>query len=159
VGPARTTVSAIAARAGVERHTVYAHFADERQLFEACTSHWDAANPFPDPRAWTAIADPDARLRAGLLALYGWYEEVEPDMAVFRRDAQVHELNAEVVAGYDRQLAELADALARGRPRRKTVRSSIGHAVEFETWRSLVRRQGLTRAQAVDAMLRLAADA
>jgi AcrR family transcriptional regulator len=156
VGPARTTISAIAARAGVERHTVYAHFADERRLFEACSSHWEARHPFPDPARW-ASDDPGARLRAALDDVYAWYEEVEPDVAVFRRDAQVHELNAEVIAGYDRELAGLADELARGWPRRKSVRAAIGHALEFETWRSLARRGGLTRKQAVDAMLRLVA--
>jgi len=155
VGPARTTVSAIAQRAGVERHTVYAHFADERKLFEACTSHWEAAHPFPDPTGWRAVDDPLSRLRVALRGVYGWYETVEPHMAIFRRDAQVHGLNAEVVAGYDRQLAGLADELARVWPRRKPVRAAIGHAFEFETWRSLVRRQGLSRTQAVDAMLRL----
>ena len=117
VGPARTTVSAIAKRAGVERHTVYAHFPDERRLFEACTSHWEARHPFPDPARWTA-ADPDDRLRTALDEVYGWYEEVESDLAVFRRDAEVHELDAEVIAGYDRGLAAVADGLARGRPRR-----------------------------------------
>ena len=159
IGPARTTISAIAERAGVERHTVYAHFADERQLFEACSSHWAARHPFPDPAPWLTAAEPDARLRAALQDVYGYYEEVEPHLAIFRRDAQVHELNAEVVAGYDRDLAGLADELARGRPRRKSVRAAIGHALDFETWRSLVRRQGLSRKQAVDAMLRLVASA
>ena len=56
-----------------------------------------------------------------------------------------------------RRRVELADVLARGWPRRKTVRAAIGHALEFETWRSLVRRQGLSRKQAVDATLRLVA--
>ena len=157
VGPARTTISAIAQRAGVERHTVYAHFADERRLFDACTSHWAARHPFPDPARWTAAEDPGGRVRAALDDVYRWYEEVEPDLAVFRRDAQVHELNAEVVAGYDRELAGLADELARGWPRRRSVRAAIGHALAFETWRSLVRREGLTRRQAVDAMLQLVA--
>jgi AcrR family transcriptional regulator len=156
VGPARTTISAIAARAGVERHTVYAHFADERQLFDACTSHWEARHPFPDAARWRAD-DPDGRLREALDDVYRWYEDVEGDLAVFRRDVQVHELNAEVIARYDRDLAGLADELTRGRPRRKAVRAAIGHALAFETWRSLVRREGLTRSQAVDAMLRLVA--
>ena len=157
VGPARTTISAIAQRAGVERHTVYAHFADERRLFDACTSHWAALHPFPDPARWTAAENPEARLRAALDDVYAWYEEVEADLAVFRRDAQVHELNAEVIKGYDRELAGLADELARGRPRRKSIRAAIGHAFAFDTWRSLVRREGLSRKQAVDAMLRLVA--
>ena len=159
VGPARTTVSAVAERAGVQRHTVYAHFADERKIFEACTAHWSDRHPFPDLASSAAIDDPDARLRAALQALYAWYEEVEADVAIFRRDAQVHELNAEVIAEWDRMLVAFADELARGRPRRKTVRAAIGHALEFETWRSLARRQTLTRKQAVDAMLQLVATA
>jgi hypothetical protein len=35
----------------------------------------------------------------------------------------------------------------------RAVRAAIGHALEFETWRSLVRRHGLTRRQAADSML------
>jgi hypothetical protein len=54
----------------------------------------------------------------------------------------------------DRRTA-VADEVAKAWPRRKSVRAAIGHAVEFETWRSLVRRQGLSRAQAVDAMASL----
>jgi AcrR family transcriptional regulator len=37
VGPAFTTISMIAERAGVQRHTVYAHFPDERSLYLACS--------------------------------------------------------------------------------------------------------------------------
>ena len=70
VGPARTTVSAIAERAGVQRATVYRHFPDEEALFAACSSHWAALNPPPDPAAWAEIADPDERLRRALSELY-----------------------------------------------------------------------------------------
>ena len=49
------------------------------------------------------------------------------------------------------------DALAVGWSRRKAVKAAIGHALELETWHSLVRRHGLTREQAVDAMLRFVA--
>jgi AcrR family transcriptional regulator len=159
VGPARTTFAAIAQRAGVQRHTVYAHFADERRLFEACTAHWEARHPFPDAASWTAIDDPQTRLQTALGDVYGWYESVETELAIFRRDAQVHELNAEVIARYDGYFAALADGLARGWPRRKTVRAAVGHALEFETWRSLASRQALSRRQAVDSMVRLVATA
>jgi AcrR family transcriptional regulator len=155
VGPARTTISAIAERAGVQRHTVYAHFLDERQLFTACVAHWSDLHPMPDPSRWSSIPERDRRLRAALDDLYAWYEEVELDLAIFRRDAQVHALTAERVAARSQTLAEPARALARGWPRRKAVRAAIGHALEFETWRSLVRRQGLTQAQAIDTMVRL----
>ena len=38
LGPARTTVSAIAEEAGVQRATVYRHFPDEPSLFQACSA-------------------------------------------------------------------------------------------------------------------------
>src|SRR5215207_10767012 len=40
VGPARTTVSAIAEKAGVQRHTYYAHFPELKDLYQACTAHY-----------------------------------------------------------------------------------------------------------------------
>src|SRR3954453_7886203 len=73
VGPARTTISAVAQRAGVQRATVYRHFADERALFAACSAHWNAQHVPPDPGRWAAIADPDERLRVALPELYGWF--------------------------------------------------------------------------------------
>src|SRR3954454_24302077 len=62
VGPARTSMSAVAERAGVRRSTLYRHFPDEDALFAACSSHWVAENPRPDLEAWAAIEDPDDRL-------------------------------------------------------------------------------------------------
>src|SRR5215213_2393748 len=61
IGPSRTTLSAVAKRAGVERRTLYRHFATEADLFAACSSHWFAANPFPDLADWRAIRDPQRR--------------------------------------------------------------------------------------------------
>src|ERR671914_3025215 len=78
VGPARTTISAIADRAGVRRATVYRHFPDERALFLGCSGTWRERNPVPDPATWAAIPDPAERLTAALDAIYGWYERVEP---------------------------------------------------------------------------------
>src|SRR5688500_10745162 len=73
IGPARTTISAIAERAGVQRLTVYRHFPDERALLGACTSHWRERHPPPDPGPWTAIEDPRERAERALGELYGWY--------------------------------------------------------------------------------------
>src|SRR3954465_3419805 len=39
VGPSRTSISAVAERAGVRRSTVYRHFPDETALFTACSTH------------------------------------------------------------------------------------------------------------------------
>jgi AcrR family transcriptional regulator len=157
VGPARTTISAIAERAGVERHTVYAHFPDERTLFRACSGHWRAEHPKPDFASLAAIEDPERRLRRALTEMYRWYESVEPHLALFVRDAPLVAAGAETLAETTTEIAALADSLARDWPRRKAVRAAVGHALEFETWRSLARRQGFSRRQAVDAMLGLVA--
>jgi AcrR family transcriptional regulator len=159
VGPARTTVSAIAQRAGVERHTVYAHFPDDGTLFRDCSAHWRERHPRPDVRHWLELDVPEQRLRGVLSDVYAWFEDVESDLDVLLRDAPVVPEHAEAMAETASVTSELADDLARGWPRRKTVRAVIGHSLEFETWRSLVRRQGLSRKQAVDAMLQLAAGA
>ena len=159
VGPAHTTISAIAERAGVERHTVYAHFPDDQALFRACSTHWRERHPRPDLGRWLALDDPERRLRGVLSALYGWYETVEPDLAVLVRDAPLVPAQAVVMAETADAMSRLADDLARGWPRRRAVRAAVGHALEFETWRSLVRRQGLSRKHAVQAMTRLAASA
>lgn len=145
IGPATTSLAAVAERAGVQRHTLYRHFRDREALFAACSAHWRELHPFPD----SARTD---GLEGALDALYGWYEEVEPDLVLFRRDMEADEAVAEVMAEDDRQLAELRDALAAGGGKRR--RAAIGHALRFETWRSLVRGEGLSRAEAVRAMLR-----
>jgi AcrR family transcriptional regulator len=157
VGPAATTISAIAASAGVQRHTVYAHFPDEATLFGACSAHWAAANPFPDTSGWFAEADAERRLRAALSAVYQWYERVETPLALFARDAEAVPANVRDVR-LDR-MGLLADALSVGWSRRRVVRAALGHALAFETWRSLVRREGLTRRQAVDSMVKFVANA
>src|SRR6187455_130780 len=66
VGPARTTLSAVAERAGVERWTLYRHFPTEADLFAACSTHYFAANPWPDLDEWRAIRDPAERLQLAL---------------------------------------------------------------------------------------------
>jgi AcrR family transcriptional regulator len=157
VGPGKTTISAISQRAGVERHTVYAHFPDERLLFRACSAHWQAGHPVPDFALLALVEDPVQRLHRSVDEMYAWYESVESDLVLFLRDASLVPAQAELLAEFAVQLAEFADAIARGWPRRKTVRAAIGHAIDFETWRSLVGRQGLSRRQAVDAMLKLVA--
>src|SRR5438477_8671872 len=85
-GPARTSISAVAERAGVRRSTVYRHFPDEAALFAACSGHWLASNPPPDLGAWAAIKDPEQRLRAALAEIYRYYRTTEPMMANLHRD-------------------------------------------------------------------------
>jgi AcrR family transcriptional regulator len=158
VGPARTTVSAIAERAGVQRATVYRHFPDERALIAACSAHWSDENPLPDIAGWAAIEDPDARLRSALAELYAWYDRTEYMMEKVIRDAAVVEPLQQELAVAAGWYGAAADVLAGGRSGDPaTARAAIGHALAFDTWRSLVRRQGLPPADAVDLMARLAA--
>src|SRR5690349_8888580 len=91
IGPAHTSMSAVAERAGVRRSTLYRHFPDEAALFEACSAHWSAANPPPDLSAWEEIEDPDERLRTGVTELYGFFRRTEPMMANLIRDELTNE--------------------------------------------------------------------
>lgn len=163
VGPARTTIKAVAERAGVQRATVYRHFPDERALFAACSAHWSSLNPPPDPARWSEIADPDERLRTALAELYAWYGWAEPMLTNTTRDAAlvpaVRELQEQSRAAYETMAATLLRGRsARGRPRRR-VRAAIAHALGFGTWRSLVFEAGLANHEAVELMVATAAAA
>ena len=157
VGPARTTVSAIAERAGVQRATVYRHFPDERALIGACSAHWNAANPRPDIAGWAAVEDPDGRLRSALTELYAWYDRTEYMVERVTRDAAVVEPLREAMARAAGWYEAATGVLAEGRPGDAArARAAIAHALAFDTWRSLVRRQGLAPEEAVELMQRLA---
>ena len=156
LGPARTTISDIAARAGVERATVYRHFPDERALLAACTGHYAALNPPPDPAPWAEIANPETRLRTGLAEVYGYHRRTERMSDRAARDLPDAPVLCDVLAPEFAYWAGVRGALAAGWPapeeRRVLVVAAVGHAVAFPTWRSLVREQGLDEAQAVAAM-------
>jgi AcrR family transcriptional regulator len=155
VGPARTTISAIAERAGVRRATVYRHFPDERALFLGCSGAWRERNPLPDPAAWAGIADPAARVEAALDALYGWYEQTEPMLSAVLRDADSMPIVTELQAGRLAYLGRIEDGLASGWGARgkaaKRLRAAIGLALDFFTWRTLDER-GLGRGEATAVM-------
>jgi AcrR family transcriptional regulator len=157
LGPSRVTVKAIAERAGVTRPTVYAHFPDDRSLFQACSGHVRETTPPPDPAAWRSISDPSERLGTALRDLYGYYERLEPLLENVQRDASVMPVVAEMNAYRVRYLEEIRDLLLEAWPRRGGARArqrrAIGHALEFRTWQSLVRRQGCRTTEAVQLML------
>lgn len=152
LGPARTTISAIADRAGVRRATVYRHFPDERTLLLGCSGAWLERNPLPDPAAWLRIADPSERLEAALDAIYAWYEQTEPMLTAVLRDVDAMPILAELQSGRLAYLAAVEDGLARGWGVRgraaRRVRAAIGLALDFFAWRILHER-GLTRADAI----------
>jgi AcrR family transcriptional regulator len=159
IGPARTTISAVADRAGVQRATVYRHFPTEEALFGACSSHWAAQNPRPELAEWTAIVDPHERLRIALQELYAWYDGTEWMLEKTTRDAALVPAMRPVVESVGAWFEEAAGTLLRGRPergaRRRRAKAAIGHALSFPTWRSLVREQGLSEAEAATLMVDL----
>jgi AcrR family transcriptional regulator len=156
IGPARTSMSAVADRAGVRRSTLYRHFPDEATLFEACSAHWNAANPPPDLGGWAAIEDPDERLERALEDLYGFYRRTEPMIANLIRDEATNENVRRHFGAFHAYMDAARDVFMKGRRERGQmrvrVRAAIGHALAFETWRSLVREQGLGNAQAAKLM-------
>ena len=160
IGPARTTISAIAERAGVQRLTVYRHFPDERSLFEACAGHWAAEYPAPDPSAWAAVDDPEERLRIALSEIYAFFRTTEGMTGNLLRDLPDSPVLKETAAPFIRYWETVREVLDHGwktrGPKRKLLRAVIGHAIEFETWRSFARRQELEDAVAAEAMVSLA---
>jgi AcrR family transcriptional regulator len=157
-GPANTTVSEIAKRAGVNRLTVYNHFPDVTDLLRACSRSWTERHPAPDPTPWARIGDPQQRLRTALTGLYGFYARTEPMRANVLRDAQtMPELAALLEGSVVPYLGAVRDLLADGwevrTERRKRLLATLKLAIDFHTWRSLERESGLGREEAVEVML------
>ena len=153
VGPANTTFSMVAERAGVQRHTLYAHFPDERSLSLACSGLHAERQPLPDAAAWRGIAEPRARLTAGLRAIYDWYDRNEMLAACILRDAEFHPLTQEIVALRFAPFVAAWNAVL-GETLNAKQRAMLTLALGFHTWRSLVRESGLKPGAAVDAMVR-----
>ena len=160
VGDNGTTITGIAERAGVGRATVYRHFPDERALLSACTSHYLAENPPPNPVEWASIQEPAARLRVALAKLYAWYRANEPMLARAEEDAPTNPMLAELLAPLEGYRADVRELLMQGSERPDgdsgdLLRAAIGHALAFGTWRSLAVDQGLADTDAVALMTRL----
>jgi AcrR family transcriptional regulator len=154
VGPAKATISAIADRAGVQRLTVYRHFADQQAVFAACTAHAFEKDPPPDPSTWVSIVDPETRLRTALATVYGYCRRNHQLLANLYRDAEL----PPVAAGLARRaqlLAKCVDVLAVGWGQVNQMRvAALGHALDFGTWQSLTQTQRLSDDDAIDAMVR-----
>lgn len=138
LGPAETTISALAERAGVQRLTVYRHFPGEDEVLEACTSKWLSLHPPPD-LSHIEGETPLERTRAMLLAFYRYYRTTEKMWTAAYRDLDRVPALAEPMAGFDRHLATVRKALlADWAPRDpKRLRATLGHALRFSTWQSL----------------------
>jgi AcrR family transcriptional regulator len=147
LGPARTSISAVAEQAGVERLTVYRHFPDEETLFTACTGHYMAAHPLPDPSLWMHYADPETRLRVALTEAYTYYHYTErmlghaladlPDLPVMQR----------ILEPYFAYWEQVRDGLAEGWGTQgrshERLRAVLTHLLDFRTWYAFIRQQHL----------------
>lgn len=153
LGPAATTFSMIAERAGVQRHTLYAHFPNERSLIVACSGLVHERDPLPEAAAWRAIADHTDRLTAALTAVYAWYERNASLMACVMRDAEHHAPTQQIVSlRFDPVIEDWHQLL--GAKLKGKQRAILRLALSFFTWRTLVRDEGLTQGAAVQAMVR-----
>lgn len=152
VGPARTTVMGIAERAGVQRHTVYAHFPDEGAILRACSAHWLGLNPLPDHERWAGIGSFEARVRAAIRDVHGYWERTADDLGPIMADAGRVDAMNEAVARWEQRTAAwvaaaIGDHRLRGRRRARTE-AALRHALALETWRSLTTSR-LSRAEVV----------
>jgi AcrR family transcriptional regulator len=165
VGPARTTISEVARRAGVGRVTVYNHFPDDASLLGACSAQFVAESPPPDPEEWASISDPDERLKSALAELYGYYRDNETMLANVGRDAAIVPALAQVLAesGAAEHEAAMVDALAAGRKLRgkkeRRARAAIALALAFGTWQRLTAEGALRDGEAAKLMARAVAAA
>ena len=151
VGPAQTTVSMVAERAGVQRHTFYAHFPDERSLLMACSGLSLERDPLPDAAPLRAIDEPRERLRSGLRALYDWYERNAALAACVLRDAERDPLVREICdLRFGPPMAAYGEAL--GAKLNAKQRAMLHLALSFFTWRTLTREGGLKQSAAIAAM-------
>jgi len=141
LGPARTSIKAIAEHAGVQRLTVYRHFPDEASLFMACTSHWLASHPMPAFSDWTGHDDPLQLTATALLDFYQHYRHNERMWTVAYRDVgEVEALQAPMAAvdGYLKQICDqLLTAWNVKAKEKEQLSLTLRHGLRFSTWQSL----------------------
>lgn len=140
VGPAKTTVSDIAKLAGVRRATIYNHFSNDEELFDACSSHWFAENPPPDPAPWAEIPDPSHRVETALLRMYEYYDRGQDMLDKVLRDAHlVPALKNILEQKWEPLLEGITTILAEGATSslNRELRATLLVALNFFTWKTL----------------------
>jgi AcrR family transcriptional regulator len=155
VGPAHTSISAIADRAGVQRLTVYRHFEDDAAIFRACTSHYLALHPPPDPTDWQDICDAAKRSKAALIAMYGFYRRTSEVWHNTYRDIEQTPALRPPLEEFEGWLDGIRDDLLKTwKPKRSSrpkLTAVLRHALSFSTWESLT-ASGLSDKAAVEVV-------
>ena len=162
VGPANTSLSAVARKAGVSRPTLYSHFPDEASLFHACTMHWMSQDPPPDPAAWLEIDDSNRRIGTALNEIYSHYARNEQMLGNVIRDMYlVESMRSFNVPLVEESFAAMTEILGSGFDDGSDLavrrRAMVSVAITFNTWKSLVRIEGLTNEEAADLMAHVVA--
>jgi AcrR family transcriptional regulator len=141
LGPANTSIKAIAEKAGVQRLTVYRHFPDEASLFQACTSHYLGQHPPPRMGDWAKIEDASQRTRAVLLAFYRYYRRTERMWDVAYRDIEKVEALKGPMRQFEAYLDQVRDDLVSSwklkLDNKKSLALTLRHCLRFSTWASL----------------------
>jgi AcrR family transcriptional regulator len=157
VGPARTTVSAVAEKAGVQRHTYYAHFPELKDLYQACMGHYSERNPVPEPSSWGDVTDAEERLRVALSEVYAYYSGNEAMVSNVVRDAALDPIVRETIVPFDQYFETvrdvIADAFGASGERHEELLGAIALALDFQAWRTLVRQQEMSQDRAVELMV------
>ena len=156
LGPAATSIKAVAERAGVQRLTVYRHFPDEASLFHACTTHWLALHPPPALSGWAKINGPRERTHAALSAFYRYYRQTRRMWRSAYRDVDQVEGLKKSMAEFENYLQQVqGDLLAAWQARGKQSEAlsvTLRHTLRFNTWQSL-HESGLTDEQMSDLVI------
>lgn len=159
IGPAKTTISAVAEEADVTRVTVYRHFPDEDSLFLACRSHWAQLHPGPDPSEWLGIDGLEARARHALAELYAFYRSNHEDLHPIFRDFDTMPEATQTLMMEERDA--MRTALVKGSRlrggRRRLLAAVAGHLTSFWTWWSLAIDSELDDSEIVDLGVRFLA--
>ena len=141
VGPAHTSIKAVANRAKVQRLTVYRHFTDDVSLLQAAAEHFLRQHPAPDFSFWSHATDPQNRFRQAQLAFFRYYHSNQLIWhAYYYAHARLPPLQA-VLRNFDAYREQIRDDLLDAwklhGPANDQLRLTLDHCLRFSTWESL----------------------
>lgn len=156
LGPANTSIKAVAEKAGVQRLTVYRHFPDEESLFEACSSAYLEQHPPPNMADWSDVLDAEKRSYLAILMFNQYYRDTA-DMwkSVYRDLGKLEALQGPMTEFKSYLNLVSNDLLAAWRlkgKKKKQCLITLRHCLLFTTWDSLM-QEGLSEKQITELMM------
>ena len=156
LGPAQTTIKAIAEEAGVQRLTVYRHFPDESSLFKACSSHWFGLHPPPAVSGSEDAGDPITQTNKTLRDFYQYYRKTERMWQSLYRDIDEVEALRGPMSQFESYLDTVRDDLLSAwkvkAKDKKKLSLTLRHCLRYSTWYSL-KNDKLSDKQMVDLVM------